>query len=144
MDKDELAKAYVQYAPRLLRAAVRLMGALDAAEDAVQWTFAKALTSSFEGRSSAGTWLHEIMFHRCLEMRRNERRWARLVVSSEVLECSAQGMESALVLTRVRESLPKLSKSERVALLGMLEGRVVSRCDVHRARRRLRALLDVD
>jgi RNA polymerase sigma-70 factor, ECF subfamily len=64
-----------EYAPRLLRLSMQLMGDSDEAEDVLQEAFIRACDQidSFRGESGLGTWLHRIVINTAL-MRLRKRR----------------------------------------------------------------------
>ncbi len=61
-DRAACAALVRRFSPRIYRAALRLMGDPDEAEEVLQETFIRACQNiqQFEGRSSLGTWLYRI------------------------------------------------------------------------------------
>ncbi|MBI2807807.1 MAG: sigma-70 family RNA polymerase sigma factor [Planctomycetes bacterium] len=66
---------YDQFAAKVHRLAVRMVGASDAA-DVTQQTFVKMFRGlpAFQGNASFSTWLYRIAVNECLQHRRRERR----------------------------------------------------------------------
>ena len=76
LPQERLAELFRAHHGRLLAAATRITRDADAAFDAVQSGFEKALraASGFEGRSLPSTWLHRIVVNEALMHLRRERR----------------------------------------------------------------------
>ncbi len=72
------------HVPRMRRVALRVLGNLDEADDAVQEACLKAVRSiaSFDGRSQVSTWLHQIVTRCAIDRMRRRSRDQRLGQSS--------------------------------------------------------------
>ena len=71
-----LAILFDQYADRIYRLAIGLVGDSDLAEDIVQDTFLAVMKRrmQFEGRSGLGTWLYRIAHNACIDWRSHPPR----------------------------------------------------------------------
>lgn len=76
------ARLVLQETPRLRRLGIRLLGCRDEAEDCLQDALIRAYDArcDFEGRSTAATWLYQIMLNTCrMKLRSNARRQRTLL-----------------------------------------------------------------
>lgn len=129
-----------RYSKPLWRAAWRVLGDPEAAEDAVQEAFLRAwkALASFDERAELGSWLHRIAVNAAIDQRRAARR--RAPVSIEMIDdfdgqpAGATSAEpdplrravSGELADRLRETLAELSDPERTAfLLRHYEGRPI-------------------
>ncbi|MPY95532.1 MAG: sigma-70 family RNA polymerase sigma factor [Acidimicrobiia bacterium] len=151
-----------RYDERLRRLAFRLLGCPRRMDDALQEAYVKAYRglSSFEGRSSVGTWLYRITYNTCLDLLRSESR--RETTTLEVLReqpDTAPGPDGrAAERADLAAALAALPPDQRAAvllvdaegydydaagdILGVARGTVASR--LSRARSALRAALAED
>jgi RNA polymerase sigma-70 factor, ECF subfamily len=74
-DRAEYARMVELYSTQIYRAALKILGDPQDAEDVLQETFIKAMKSirTFEGRSSLSTWLYRIAVNEALMMVRKSR-----------------------------------------------------------------------
>lgn len=70
--REAVARLFEQYGPRVYALGLRMCDSPQAAEDLVQETFLRALSSweAFEGRAKPSTWLYTIASRACQRMRR--------------------------------------------------------------------------
>jgi len=161
------SEAMSLFCDRLSRAAWILCGDFNTAQDLVQETFAEAMSSvsRFEGRSDPYTWLHGILRHRYLLLRRKKRRflrWLSLFGRRETIESTHAAGRDPVIGGETRigiiEAVWRLSLKHRevvllryieekkvfeiAAFLSISEGTVKSR--LHYALRRLRENLGAE
>ena len=169
-DRAALDEVVEVYAPRVSRLAYRLLGWSGGAsdvEDVVQDVFVAVLRHAgrFDGRSSLSTWITSIAVNHCRSLRR--RLAARVRAMAAVFRRARRSGaahaadESAIRdddAERVREAVRQLRPADRevivlhyleqadaaevAAILGVSKNAVEVR--LHRARARLRALLERD
>lgn len=74
-DRAAFAQLVERYSPQIYRAALKILGDPQDAEDVLQETFIKALRAlpSFEGRSSLSTWLYRIAVNEALMLVRKRK-----------------------------------------------------------------------
>jgi RNA polymerase sigma-70 factor, ECF subfamily len=74
-DRAAFAALVERYSPQIYRAALKILGDPQDAEDVLQETFIKALRAlpSFEGRSSLSTWLYRIAVNEALMLVRKRK-----------------------------------------------------------------------
>lgn len=162
-DNRALDALVERYAPRVNRLASQLMGDLEEARDAAQESLVKVCTrlKQFRGEAQFATWLHRLVVNTCRDRMAFQRvRRAEPLVLDEQAP-SADGDPSSLaVLTDLRhdlaDALSRLSADQRIAVVLRdsfgLSYKEISRvarmpvgtakCYVHRARARLRTLLE--
>ncbi len=102
--------------PALMRRLRPMLGSLDGAEDLVQETLARALTSAPVGVSEeqARAWLHRVALNLAIdELRRRARRRVE-PLSDALMAAPVTGPEDTLV---TREALERLGARERLLLL---------------------------
>ncbi len=129
-DGDALAfKELVErHGETVFRAAVRVTGNREAAEDVVQEAFLKAYRQlhRFDRRARFGTWLYRIAMNCAIDQIRKEKRRAKSapvahVPSLEPIASASPGPErlarSAEIGAAVREVLDELSPRERAAFV---------------------------
>lgn len=152
-----------RYAPRVNRLASQLMGDLEEARDAAQESLVKVCTrlKQFRGEAQFATWLHRLVVNTC-----RDRMAFQRVRRAEPLELDEQAASDEIdpsnlaVLTDLRrdlaDALSRLSNDQRVAVVlrdsfGMSYKEIsrvarmpvgTAKCYVHRARARLRTLLE--
>ncbi|HEX3255320.1 MAG TPA: RNA polymerase sigma factor [Gaiellaceae bacterium] len=152
-----------RYAPRVNRLASQLMGDLEEARDAAQESLVKVCTrlKQFRGEAQFATWLHRLVVNTCRDRMafQRVRRAEPLDLDEHALD--EQGdLSNLAVLTDLRhdlaEALSRLSSDQRIAVVLRdsfgLSYKEISRvarmpvgtakCYVHRARARLRTLLE--
>jgi RNA polymerase sigma-70 factor, ECF subfamily len=124
-----LCRAFHAQAERLYRLALRYHGRPDAAEDAVQETFVRALNAMHRFRRDAdlATWLYRIAVNVCLDGLRADRGRARrpLGAASDVPGCpgSMKAVEERQIADRVRRAIDDLPPDQRLlVVLRDLEG----------------------
>lgn len=161
-DQDAKQQFVVQGTSRIRRYLIRELGDVDDADDCLQLTFLRALRSitTFRGQSTLSTWLFSIAHHVLLEHRRASQRRARgtaalaaqMRVRSSV---SYQPTCDPFVAKLLEGALAQLSWRERVTLMMFAAGFThdqigrelnvatgSSKALLHRARRRLRPMLE--
>lgn len=147
-----------QYADRLLRAAVLILGDYHLAEDIVQETLIDAAThlSSFRGESALYTWLYRILIRRC-RRQQNRRFWNMLKfvprstldhLSNRNSPVPTEQVEEKMEITAALQQLPEIYREiialyyyeefttvEIAAILAVPQGTVKNR--LYRARQKL-------
>ncbi|HKO73816.1 MAG TPA: RNA polymerase sigma factor [Gaiellaceae bacterium] len=162
-DRRALDTLVERYSPRVNRLASQLMGDLEEARDAAQESLVKVCTrlKQFRGEAQFATWLHRLVVNTC-----RDRMAFQRVRRSEPLELDEHAVaddadpSSAAMLTDLRrdlaDALSRLSADQRIAVVLRdsfgLSYKEISRvarmpvgtakCYVHRARARLRTLLE--
>jgi RNA polymerase sigma-70 factor (ECF subfamily) len=162
-DRRALDALVERYSPRVNRLASQLMGDLEEARDAAQESLVKVCTrlKQFRGEAQFATWLHRLVVNTC-----RDRMAFQRVRRAEPLELDEHAMSddpdpsSVAVLTDLRrdlaDALSRLSADQRIAVVLRdsfgLSYKEISRvarmpvgtakCYVHRARARLRTLLE--
>jgi len=151
-----------RYSPRVNRLASQLMGDLEEAKDAAQESLVKVCTrlKQFRGEAQFATWLHRLVVNTC-----RDRMAFQRVRRAEPLELDEHAMDDTdpsnlAVLTDLRRdlayALSRLSNDQRIAVVlrdsfGMSYKEIsrvarmpvgTAKCYVHRARARLRTLLE--
>ena len=151
-----------RYSPRVNRLASQLMGDLEEAKDAAQESLVKVCTSlkQFRGEAQFATWLHRLVVNTC-----RDRMAFQRVRRAEPLELDEHATDDTdpsnlAVLTDLRRdlayALSRLSNDQRIAVVlrdsfGMSYKEIsrvarmpvgTAKCYVHRARARLRTLLE--
>ena len=162
-DRRALDALVERYSPRVNRLASQLMGHLEEARDAAQESLVKVCTrlKQFRGEAQFATWLHRLVVNTC-----RDRMAFQRVRRAEPLELDEHAISedpdpsSVAVLTDLRrdlaDALSRLSADQRIAVVLRdsfgLSYKEISRvarmpvgtakCYVHRARARLRTLLE--
>jgi RNA polymerase sigma-70 factor (ECF subfamily) len=151
-----------RYAPRVNRLASQLMGDLEEARDAAQESLVKVCTrlKQFRGEAQFATWLHRLVVNTC-----RDRMAFQRVRRAEPLEFDEHATDdidpsNLAVLTDLKrdlaDALSRLSNDQRIAVVlrdsfGMSYKEIsrvarmpvgTAKCYVHRARARLRTLLE--
>ena len=151
-----------RYAPRVNRLASQLMGDLEEARDAAQESLVKVCTrlKQFRGEAQFATWLHRLVVNTCRDRMAFQR--VRRAEPLELDEHSTDEIDPSnlAVLTDLKrdlaDALSRLSTDQRVAVVlrdsfGMSYKEIsrvarmpvgTAKCYVHRARARLRTLLE--
>jgi RNA polymerase sigma-70 factor (ECF subfamily) len=139
-DADAFRGIVERYSKTLWRAAWRVLGDADAAEDAVQDAFLRAWRSfgSFDDRAELSTWLYRIAVNAAIDLTRKRRRTFGADVplpedlDGEVTTPSDEPAPDRRVISsevarRARATLQGLSDAERTAfLLRHFEGRSIA------------------
>ena len=162
-DRRALDTLVERYSPRVNRLASQLMGDLEDARDAAQESLVKVCTrlKQFRGEAQFATWLHRLVVNTC-----RDRMAFQRVRRAEPLELDEHAVSedldpsSVAMLTDLRrdlaDALSRLSADQRIAVVLRdsfgLSYKEISRvarmpvgtakCYVHRARARLRTLLE--
>ena len=162
-DRRALDTLVERYSPRVNRLASQLMGDLEEARDAAQESLVKVCTrlKQFRGEAQFATWLHRLVVNTC-----RDRMAFQRVRRAEALELDEQAVSddpdpsNVAMLTDLRrdlaDALSRLSADQRIAVVLRdsfgLSYKEISRvarmpvgtakCYVHRARARLRTLLE--
>ena len=162
-DRRALDALVERYSPRVNRLASQLMGDLEEARDAAQESLVKVCTrlKQFRGEAQFATWLNRLVVNTC-----RDRMAFQRVRRAEPLELDEHAVSddpdpsSVAVLTDLRrdlaDALSRLSADQRIAVVLRdsfgLSYKEISRvarmpvgtakCYVHRARARLRTLLE--
>jgi RNA polymerase sigma-70 factor, ECF subfamily len=151
-----------RYSPRVNRLASQLMGDLEEARDAAQESLVKVCTrlKQFRGEAQFATWLHRVVVNTCRDRMAFQR--VRRAEPLELDEYATDGIDPSnlAVLTDLRrdlaDALSRLSNDQRIAVVlrdsfGMSYKEIsrvarmpvgTAKCYVHRARARLRTLLE--
>jgi RNA polymerase sigma-70 factor, ECF subfamily len=162
-DPRALETLVERYSPRVNRLASQLMGDLEEARDAAQESLVKVCTrlKQFRGEAQFATWLHRLVVNTC-----RDRMAFQRVRRLEPLELDEHAVSddpdpsNVAMLTDLRrdlaDALSRLSADQRIAVVLRdsfgLSYKEISRvarmpvgtakCYVHRARARLRTLLE--
>ena len=162
-DRRALDTLVERYSPRVNRLASQLMGDLEEARDAAQESLVKVCTrlKQFRGEAQFATWLHRLVVNTC-----RDRMAFQRVRRAEPLELDEHAVSEdpdpscVAMLTDLRrdlaDALSRLSADQRIAVVLRdsfgLSYKEISRvarmpvgtakCYVHRARARLRTLLE--
>ncbi|HEX5470094.1 MAG TPA: RNA polymerase sigma factor [Gaiellaceae bacterium] len=161
---DRALDALVErHAPRVNRLASQLMGDLEEARDAAQESLVKLCTrlKQFRGEAQFATWLHRLVVNTCRDRMAFQRvRRAEPLELDEDVPSDDPDPSNLAVLTDLRrdlaDALSRLSNDQRIAVVLRdsfgLSYKEISRvarmpvgtakCYVHRARARLRTLLE--
>jgi RNA polymerase sigma-70 factor, ECF subfamily len=152
-----------RHAPRVNRLSSQLIGDLEEARDAAQESLVKLCTrlKQFRGEAQFATWLHRLVVNTCRDRMAFQRvRRAEPLELDEQVAADDPDPSSLAVLTDLRrdlsDALSRLSNDQRVAVVLRdsfgLSYKEISRvarmpvgtakCYVHRARARLRTLLE--
>jgi len=151
-----------RYSPRVNRLASQLMGDLEEAKDAAQESLVKVCTrlKQFRGEAQFATWLHRLVVNTCRDRMAFQR--VRRAEPHELDEHATDDTDPSnlAVLTDLRRdlayALSRLSNDQRIAVVlrdsfGMSYKEIsrvarmpvgTAKCYVHRARARLRTLLE--
>jgi RNA polymerase sigma-70 factor (ECF subfamily) len=151
-----------RYSPRVNRLASQLMGDLEEAKDAAQESLVKVCTrlKQFRGEAQFATWLHRLVVNTCRDRMAFQR--GRRAEPLELDEHATDDIDPSnlAVLTDLRrdlaDALSRLSNDQRIAVVlrdsfGMSYKEIsrvarmpvgTAKCYVHRARARLRTLLE--
>jgi RNA polymerase sigma-70 factor (ECF subfamily) len=150
MDRRDVERLYVRYGPMVLRRAVALLRDGEAALDALQEVFIRALRTAdgFRAEASPVTWLYRITTNHCLNVLRDEARraelWAEHGPCGETTDGHAAEarVQMAQILRRVRPDLQEiafyylvdeLKHEEIAALLGVSRRTIGYRLEEFRA-----------
>ena len=161
-DRRALDALVERYSPRVNRLASQLMGDLEEAKDAAQESLVKVCTrlKQFRGDAQFATWLHRLVVNTCRDRMAFQR--VRRAEPLELDEHATDGIDPSnlAVLTDLRrdlaDALSRLSNDQRIAVVlrdsfGMSYKEIsrvarmpvgTAKCYVHRARARLRTLLE--
>jgi RNA polymerase sigma-70 factor, ECF subfamily len=152
-----------RYSPRVNRLASQLMGDLEEARDAAQESLVKVCTrlKQFRGEAQFATWLHRLVVNTCRDRMAFQRvRRTEPLLLDEQSASDEPDPSNLAVLTDLRRdlavALSRLSNDQRIAVVLRdsfgLSYKEISRvarmpvgtakCYVHRARARLRTLLE--
>src|SRR5262249_15895060 len=111
MNVASIEELYRKHGPMVLRRARSILGNDQAAKDAMQEVFIKAIQagSAFRGESSPTTWLYRVTTNHCLNVIRDRARRSELLAEhgtpSESL--SPRSPEDRLAVARLLSELPK-------------------------------------
>jgi RNA polymerase sigma-70 factor, ECF subfamily len=162
-DNRALDALVERYSPRVNRLASHLMGDLEDARDAAQESLVKVCTRlrQFRGEAQFATWLHRLVVNTCRDRMAFQRvRRAEPLELDEHMPVDDIDPSNLAVLTDLRrdlaDALSRLSNDQRVVVVLRdsfgLSYKEISRiarmpvgtvkCYVHRARARLRTLLE--
>ena len=163
-DSTAFEAVYRAHSGRLFGLVSRMLASAPEAEDVLQDVFINAhrKMGSYRGESSLGTWLYRLAVNHCLDhLRSRAARMARSTESLDVEDAAEPAASeprvptavSRIDLERAITQLPEgcrlafvlhdvegLDHKEVAAALGITEG--TSKSQVHKARMRLRVLLD--
>ena len=163
-DSTAFEALYRAHSGRLFGLVSRMLASAPEAEDVLQDVFINAhrKLGSYRGESSLGTWLYRLAVNQCLDhLRSRAARMARSTESLDVEDAAEPAASeprvptavSRIDLERAITQLPEgcrlafvlhdvegLDHKEVAAALGITEG--TSKSQVHKARMRLRVLLD--
>lgn len=110
MDKGELDTVYRQYRGIVQRRAMSILGDEQAAKDASQDIFIRAMQShdSFRKEASVTTWIYRITTNYCLNLIRDRARRAQLLAEQAPADPSlTPTVDSRIAVSRVLEQLPE-------------------------------------
>jgi RNA polymerase sigma-70 factor (ECF subfamily) len=162
-DNRALDALVERYSPRVNRLASQLMGDLEDARDAAQESLVKVCTRlrQFRGEAQFATWLHRLVVNTCRDRMAFQRvRRAEPLELDEQVPADDLDPSNLAMLTDLRrdlaDALSRLSNDQRIAVVLRdsfgLSYKEISRvarmpvgtakCYVHRARARLRTLLE--
>jgi len=162
-DSRALDALVERYTPRVNRLASQLMGDFEEARDAAQESLVKVCTrlKQFRGEAQFATWLHRLVVNTCRDRMAFQRvRRAEPLELDEQIASDDVDPSNLAVLTDLRrdlaDALSRLSRDQRIAVVLRdsfgLSYKEISRvarmpvgtakCYVHRARARLRTLLE--
>jgi len=162
-DSRALDALVERYTPRVNRLASQLMGDFEEARDAAQESLVKVCTrlKQFRGEAQFATWLHRLVVNTCRDRMAFQRvRRAEPLELDEQVASDDVDPSNLAVLTDLRrdlaDALSRLSRDQRIAVVLRdsfgLSYKEISRvarmpvgtakCYVHRARARLRTLLE--
>ena len=163
-DAAAFEELYRAHAGRLYNLLVRMAGSVSDAEDLLQDVFLHAhrKLASFRGDSSLGTWLYRLTVNHCLDVLRGRQTKMRRATDSLDEE---DAPEPAAVMPRIPSAISRMDLDRAIAqlpdgcraafvlhdvegfehhevaqFLGISAG--TSKSQVHKARMKLRALLD--
>jgi RNA polymerase sigma-70 factor, ECF subfamily len=109
VDNASIEDLYRTYGPSVLRRARTLLGDEQAARDAMQEVFFRALRSKvkfFEGMSPM-TWFYRVTTNYCLNMLRNQDRRIRALAVKPVPDASAAVSEDQIAIRELLAILPE-------------------------------------
>jgi len=123
-DADAFMAIYDAYVTRLRGLAFRTLGDPDLVDDAVQDVAVKAFLGlpDFRGDCAIGTWLFQITYRTCLNLRRGRGRVVPLP-DGELLadDASADPAESVLLHIELAAALASLTAAQRAVVFLVLE-----------------------
>ena len=160
-DVPAFEELYRQHSGRLFNLAWRMCGTRTDAEDLLQEIFLLAFRKlpDFRGDSAVGTWLYRLAMNRCLDhlkSRQTRSNDATSPLDEQLLPSGQVVREEGINRIDLERAISRLPDGARAAfllhdvegfqhheiatILGISEG--TSKSQVHKARLRLRALLD--
>jgi RNA polymerase sigma-70 factor (ECF subfamily) len=147
-DRNAFRTLFETYEDRVYSIALRYTGERAQALDIAQDVFVKLLATigDFRGESGFETWLYRLVVNRCLDQRRNARRWVALLGDFSARPTEGNALEG-LLLTETQERVQRivamlpdgqrmvivlrytegLSYEEIARILGVSSGTVASR-----------------
>jgi RNA polymerase sigma-70 factor (ECF subfamily) len=137
-DPDAFRELVESYSRPLFKAAWRVLGDGEAAEEAVQVAFVRAWRGldTFDDRAELATWLYRIAVNAAIDLRRRERRRPAEPLPTDLDgEPRTRSAEpdpyrravSSEIARRTREAIAELTPAERTALLlRHFEGRPIA------------------
>jgi RNA polymerase sigma-70 factor (ECF subfamily) len=100
---------YDQYSKAMFNVAVRILGTVPEAEDALQESFIKMFNSlpKFDGRVTFGAWFKRITINECLNrLRKNKLNW--MEVDQEIPEEQPEEKEVLFTSEKLNQAIAKL------------------------------------
>ena len=160
-DTAAFEELYRRHSGRLFNLVLRMAGSVEAAEDLLQEVFLQVhrKLSGFRGDSTLATWLYRLAMNHCLDyLRGREARMGRITGSideEDAAEPVAPGPVGPITRMDLERAIAQLPAGCRAAFLlhdvegfehrevaAMLEvSEGTSKSQVHKARRKLRAIL---
>jgi RNA polymerase sigma-70 factor, ECF subfamily len=123
-DADAFMAIYDAYAVRLRGLAFRVLGDPDLLDDAMQEVAIKAFLGlpRFRGECALGTWLFQVTYRTCLNLRRGRGRVVPLSDTELLADDAAEDpAESVLLRIELAAALASLTAVQRAAVFLILE-----------------------
>ena len=100
---------YDQYSKAMFNVAVRILGTVPEAEDALQESFIKMFNSlsKFDGRVSFGAWFKRITINECLNrLRKNKLNW--MEIKEDIPETTTEEKEGVFTPEKLNQAISNL------------------------------------
>lgn len=118
-DRDACESVVVEYGPRMLAVARRMLRSEEDAADAVQDAFLSAFASihRFQANSQLYTWLHRIVVNACLMKLRSQKRRDTVSLNALLPAFDESGNHAHPVATRGCQAIEHLERAETRAMV---------------------------